>query len=167
MTVAELKRLDAGSWLDTSFHGERIPMLSEVFEAAGKRCGLNIELKSGATEGPVCAMIAKRAAYETTIVSSFDWSALARVHRIDPAIKLGVLADRDGSMIETARVLGAHAIHPRYDLVGESLCALVHRDGCKVLAWTVDDPDLMRRLAAAGVDGIMTNYPARLRAATG
>ncbi len=35
--------------------------------------------------------------------------------------------------------------------------------GLKVLVWTVDAPEAMRILIAAGVDGIMTNYPARLR----
>jgi len=29
--------------------------------------------------------------------------------------------------------------------------------------WTVDKPEDMRALISAGVDGIMTNYPARLR----
>jgi glycerophosphoryl diester phosphodiesterase len=32
-----------------------------------------------------------------------------------------------------------------------------------VLVWTVDAPELMRLLIGYGVDGIMTNYPARLR----
>jgi glycerophosphoryl diester phosphodiesterase len=38
------------------------------------------------------------------------------------------------------------------------------RHGLKVLAWTVDEPTLMSRMIANGVDGIMTNYPDRLSA---
>jgi glycerophosphoryl diester phosphodiesterase len=37
----------------------------------------------------------------------------------------------------------------------------VHRRGLKLFVWTVDQPTEMRRLAAWGVDGIITNYPDR------
>jgi glycerophosphoryl diester phosphodiesterase len=36
--------------------------------------------------------------------------------------------------------------------------------GLSVIPWTVDDANDMRALIADGVDGIITNYPARLRA---
>lgn len=39
-----------------------------------------------------------------------------------------------------------------------------HEVGLKVHAWTVDDPDDMKRAIASGVDGIITNFPTRLRA---
>jgi glycerophosphoryl diester phosphodiesterase len=38
-----------------------------------------------------------------------------------------------------------------------------HRNGIKVVPWTVDDQPTMRKLVADGVDGIITDYPDRLR----
>jgi glycerophosphoryl diester phosphodiesterase len=45
-TVDEIKRLDAGSWFDARFAGERIPTWAEAVEAVGARAGLYPELKS-------------------------------------------------------------------------------------------------------------------------
>ena len=46
-TYAELKRLDAGSWFDPRFSGERIPTLADVLSLARNRILVNIELKKG------------------------------------------------------------------------------------------------------------------------
>jgi len=46
LTLVQLKQLDAGSYFDPAFAGERIPTLAEVLEAVGSRLLLNIELKS-------------------------------------------------------------------------------------------------------------------------
>src|SRR5258708_5415785 len=42
MTLAAIKRLDAGSWHGARFAGERIPILAEVFDLTAGQCGLNI-----------------------------------------------------------------------------------------------------------------------------
>ena len=44
-----------------------------------------------------------------------------------------------------------------------ALVADAHARGLTVLPWTVNDPADMRRLADMGVDGIITDYPDRLR----
>lgn len=165
LTLRELKLLDAGVRFGARFAGERIPTLDEVFDTLGDRCGLNLEIKASAACEPVCRMIRVRRAHETTIASSFDWDALARVKAVDPAIRLGVLsAKRADTMIAAARMLGAWAVNPRYDLCTAALVAEARRDDLKVLAWTVDEPMLMSRMIANSVDGIMTNYPDRLNA---
>jgi glycerophosphoryl diester phosphodiesterase len=51
-------------------------------------------------------------------------------------------------------------------MVTEDLCIAAHQRNLEVYAWTVDEPAEMRRLIACGVDGIMTNYPERLRELT-
>ena len=45
-TLAELRRLDAGSWSSGKFRGTRIPTFRETIEALRGRAGLFIELKS-------------------------------------------------------------------------------------------------------------------------
>jgi glycerophosphoryl diester phosphodiesterase len=163
LTLGELKRLDAGVRFDARFAGERIPALNEVFDALGDRCALNLELKSERADAPVCEMVRARQAYENVVVSSFDWDALQRVKTLDPAIRIGVLGKRRGNaMIAAARALGAYAINPRYDLCSAELVTEARRHGLKVLVWTVDEPALMRRMIANGVDGIMSNYPERV-----
>jgi len=70
-------------------------------------------------------------------------------------------------MIAAASELKAEAVNPKASMVTGRLCVAAHQRGLNVYPWTVDDPGEMRRLIALGVDGIMTNYPERLRKLTG
>src|SRR5438105_7291887 len=45
-TMTELKRLDAGSWKDPRFKGERIPSLDEVLAVARGKVGVASEIKN-------------------------------------------------------------------------------------------------------------------------
>ena len=164
-SFAALRRLDAGRWRAPQFAGERLPTLREVFELVRGRCALNVELKAEGIAGAVCELIREQQAEETTLVSSFDWPAIAEVRRIAPAIRTGLLTARGAARaVATAAAMEVAALNPRHDLIDHELCTTAHRQGLKVYAWTVDDPAEIGRLIDAGVDGIMTNYPARLRA---
>lgn len=164
MTLAELKRLDAGVRFGREFAGERIPTLDEVMELARGRCGLNLEIKGAGIERRICETIIRHRALATTIVSSFDWDALAVVRRYEPQMRVGLLASQwPARLVGAAFELRADSINPRADIVTEDLCIAAHERNLSVLAWTADESAEMRRLIACGVDGIMTNYPERLR----
>lgn len=47
--------------------------------------------------------------------------------------------------------------------VTKALVARAHRAGIKVVPWTVDDPATMNKLISDGIDGLITDYPDRLR----
>ena len=70
-------------------------------------------------------------------------------------------------MLQAASRLRAVSVNPRFNLVTPALVEKAHRAGFKVLVWTVDRVDELKRMVALGVDGIMTNYPARLAAILG
>jgi glycerophosphoryl diester phosphodiesterase len=174
MTLAELKRLDAGvqfdrksdrkSGGDRKFAGERIPTLDEVLAAVQDRCALNIELKAKDSERQVCELMRKYRVLDSSMISSFEWDLLWRAREIEPAIRIGMLAEKKPEqLIAEAIARGVAAINPRFDLATADFCARAHRNGLKVYVWTVDAPEAMRALAENGVDGIMTNYPERLR----
>jgi glycerophosphoryl diester phosphodiesterase len=110
LTLAEIKRLDAGSWFDARFAGERVPTWEEAVETIGTAAGLYPELKTPAlyrarnidqTALFVTAIKAlgldKRPAGRL-IVQSFDESPLRELARVLPAIPRTLLIDtRDGS----------------------------------------------------------------------
>ena len=177
LTLAELKRLDAGIWFDRKsggdrkFTGERIPTLDEVLAAVKDRCALNIELKAKNSERQVCELMRKYRVLDTStstmpsMISSFEWDLLWRAREIEPEIRIGMLAEKKPErLIAEAIERRVAAINPRFDLATADFCAQAHRSGLKVYVWTVDAPEAMRALAENGVDGIMTNYPERLRA---
>ncbi len=123
-------------------------------------------------------------------VQSFDWRTLVEVKRIAPEIPTSCLTiEAEG--FDTVRPDGSgaspwHAGLKRADY-GDSLPRLVQAAGCgtwsmfwrnltpaaaaeakalglKLLPWTVNETDAMARLIDLGVDGLITDYPDRLRA---
>ena len=168
LTLAEVQRLDAGAKFDARFAGERVPTLDEVLRATRGKLGLNIEIKEGAVERQVCELMRAHGAISDSMISSFEWRALEAVRTIDPAIRIGLLAEQNReALLDAAVAMHAYAVNPRYDLVDPAFCLDAHARGLQVLVWTVDAPAAMRILIDAGVDGIMTNYPARLREVLG
>jgi glycerophosphoryl diester phosphodiesterase len=167
-TLEQIRSLYAPAKFRDRLVSERVPTLEEVFALTHGRCGLNIEIKCANVEDQICSLIRKYDAHQTALVSSFEWDTLGNVRRIDPAVRIGLLAEHqpDG-LLKTASEMNAYAINPRHDLATLSLCSDAHRAGLKVLVWTVDDPNTMRNLIATGVDGIMTNQPARLTSLMG
>ncbi len=175
MTLAQLKRLDAGSWFDLRFAGERIPTLEEVLETFGHRLLLNIELKSNLKGGlldkglerAVVALVERYELDGRVLISSFSPFALRRVQLIAPHIPTGLLYGvRSLPIFGLAGLIlpkDCAAFHPHYEIVGESHIAKAHRRGYRMQTWTVDEPSIMRSLIAWGVDGIITNRPDVLR----
>jgi glycerophosphoryl diester phosphodiesterase len=169
MSAAAIKRLDAGVRFGAEFGGERIPTLAEVARALARtadgRCAMDVELKARGLESRVCGILRGCGALESAIVSSFDWAQLKIVAAEEPGLRLALLGEKaPAALLEAAVAMHAFAIAPRFDITEAALCAEAHRRGLAVYVWTVDDAAEMRRLAAAGVDAIMTNNPGRLRA---
>jgi glycerophosphoryl diester phosphodiesterase len=165
LTSAQIRTFDAGRHRGPGFAGQQVPTLLEVIRATRGRCALNIEIKDAGAVAPVCGLMRREELLDSAIVSSFNRAALAEALRIEPRLRVALLAGHGASaMLAAARELGAVAVNPRCDLVNERLCLRAHEMGLQVYVWTVDEPAVMRDLIAAGVDGIMTNYPARLAA---
>src|SRR5690242_19907678 len=173
-TLQELRGLDAGSWFRTSSHeaiqpfaGERMPTIEEVL-AFGREheIGLHLEVKATGPSGAEHAIVgALRASGEIprSVVLSFSASVLRRVRQLEPLVMTGFLfSDRLPSAVATAVDVGARQLLPRTDRVTRELVTEAHAHDIRVVAWTADTSDEMRKLISVGVDGIITNYPDRL-----
>ncbi len=171
MTLAQLKALDAGSWFDTIFAGERIPTLQEVFHAIGHRLLVNVEIKSlpGRSQGleaEVVRLIEDNNLAHRVIVSSFRASSLRKVKRLNPNIATAVLY-APGLPFSVRRAwLGRMAPcefhHPHHSIVDERFMTWARQKGYRVNTWTVNEADEMRRLLDLSVDGIITDRPGLL-----
>lgn len=166
----ELRRVDLGG-------GEHMPLLDDVL-AEIEPLLVNIELKTAPTwpervvdDGlarQVAALVAHHDAGARVLVSSFDPLLLGRFRLEAPQIATGLLFAHDQSLPNreawAANVLRPTAVHPEGMLVDARAVRRWHGRGYAVNVWTVDDPAELRLLSALGVDGLITNGPARARA---
>lgn len=124
------------------------------------------------------------------LIQSFDWRVLAKVQEIAaeiPTVYLtseapefdtvrrgrpgasvwlaGLDVDRfDASLPRAIRAAGGAIWAPRLEDLREADLYEARRHGLRVVVWTVNDPAVMESLLDLGVDGIVTDYPDRLRA---
>ncbi|MEV4887738.1 glycerophosphodiester phosphodiesterase [Chitinophaga ginsengisegetis] len=102
------------------------------------------------------------------LVQSFDMRPLQVLHRRYPDMALGFLtADKKNGFDQHLAQLGFTPFfyNPYYKLVTPELVSKCHAKHIKIVPWTVDDVNEMKKLKALDVDGIITDYPNRLREA--
>lgn len=146
---------------------------------------IDLDVKLPGREEELVAAVRERGLLERAMVSTMELSSLARIHELEPRLRRGwtypkVTKDWTSKrwakapmmaalvwMRERLPGLAAREL-PRLDvsamwvyhpLVSSRLARITDLAGVELIAWTVDDPARMAKLAAAGVDGICTNDP--------
>ncbi|WP_019003971.1 glycerophosphodiester phosphodiesterase [Cohnella laeviribosi] len=169
VTLEELQRLDAGSWFDPAFRGERVPTLRELLELVKPySLLLNLELKNGVVPYPgleeaVVEEVRRFGMSDRVILSSFNHYSLVKCKRLAPEVRTGILY-MEGlyEPWDYASRIGAEALHAYHYAVLPEWVAQAAERGIAYHPFTVNEPAEMRRLLAAGVSGIITDYPDRL-----
>lgn len=174
---ADLAKLDAGSWKSETYHGEKIPLFSEMLERlpAGKL--FFVEIKSGpATIAPIKAILESHQGKfdpKSIYIISFDAAAVAEAHRLLPTYQAHLISslkeygDAAGmkKLDETLVQSGATGFQFKYlpQVTGEWIKSLQTR-GLLTDSWVVDDATQAARLIDFGIDYITTDRPGPLRA---
>lgn len=99
------------------------------------------------------------------IVQCFDERALNYINQKYPGHTLAyLLEDYETDLDEAMAKLDftPEWLSPEHSNVNAALMEYAHANGMKVVTWTVDEKDEMRRLIDLGVEAIISNYPDRL-----
>lgn len=165
-----LETLDAGSWFGPEYAGERLPLLEELLAyLAPLDLRLNIELKSGVViypglEAAVVELVRRYGMAGRVIVSSFNHFSLVEIKRTAPEIATAILYME--GLVDPwlyARHVGADALHPFFYGVRPELVAGAHAAGLRINPWPVNEAEHIKAMIQAGVDGIISDYPGRVR----
>ncbi len=116
------------------------------------------------------------------IYSSFDWRVLREIKERDPKIPRahltsgakGKIYDKspwldftplhsEVELPKLIKALGGSAWHPNYKDVNKEIIEISRNEGLPVNVWTVNKEQDMLRMIDYGVDGIMTDYPLKLK----
>lgn len=169
LTLEEIRALDAGTWFGGggAFSRERVPTLEEILDFAKEHDVIfYLEIKSGSAWGiehAVVATLRDHNASARVVILSFDPGSIESVRQLDSTMMTGFLCEHpSGDLVERTVRVGARQLVARGDLITPGVVEKAHHAGLQVVAWTINEPEQMRRLIAAGVDGIITDYPERL-----
>ncbi|WP_292657204.1 glycerophosphodiester phosphodiesterase family protein [Nitratifractor sp.] len=166
-TLAQLRRLDAGSWFvkrdpfGTLRSGEirrreieslplqKLPTLREVLDfAREKQIPLNIEIKDMPILGDREVVLRFLETYETTaglppiLISSFNHHYLYRLHRYRPSLPLAALAEgcHPPRLLPYLQELGVEAYHVAEEIANSVPLDLLRAQGIACGVYTVNDP---------------------------
>ncbi len=152
----------------------RLPALDEVFALArGTSVRFNVEIKIFADRpelapGPaeftklVLELVREHGIERRVMLQSFDPRILRVMKTLDASIPRGALFETQGDWMEVAREFEADILGPSYRLVSRARVSQAHAAGLTVVPWTLNQPEDWARLTDAGVDGMITDDPARL-----
>jgi len=146
-----------------------IPTLEEILSLELDDLILNIELKGKGTAIPTIEILRKYfknklLKEENILISSFDWDELLIFRSKSQKIPIAVLIDGNPLIaLKFAEKVKAVAINSDYRFLNKSNVDLINSKGYKLFPYTVNDEDQMMKLISLGVDGIITDYPDKLK----
>ncbi|WP_424960622.1 glycerophosphodiester phosphodiesterase [Macrococcus lamae] len=182
-TLAELKKLDAGSWFNEKYPalarpeyaGQKVPTLDEVINRYGTKAKYYIETKSPEVypgmEQQLLKVLNKHKLLKKSrlkkghvLIQSFSTESLIKVHQLNTAVSLVQLTDRgvvDTLTDQQLRDLKSFVmgIGPNYKDLTVKNTKRLKSFGFVIHPYTVNTEADMRRLNSYGVDGVFTNYP--------
>lgn len=165
-----------------------LPTLDEAlafFLDEARGIGAHLDLKVRGREQDVLEALRRFGLRERSLISTFDFSSVRSIARLDSGIRAGITFPRSvlgitesGRGASIARV-GLKALRRAMPLLAPQVVSLsrgralvlhhsvareeavrsAHDRGVPVVAWTVDDPLDLARVDAAGVDAVVTNDP--------
>jgi glycerophosphoryl diester phosphodiesterase len=168
-TAAQLTRADAGD-------GECVPSLDSVLSLVAGRLTVMCELKTDPDrERPerdlvdaVLSVIARHEASSWVAIHSFDPSIVEYSRQVEARVSAAIIAPNvDAAGME--RLLNGilkrngQALSIQHNCITPELVTAAKRRQITIWTWTADTAADWSRVTAAGVDGIITNVPHRLR----
>jgi glycerophosphoryl diester phosphodiesterase len=174
--ASALRKLDAGSWFNRRFPEKarqlylaaKIPLLFEVLAWVRQHKLLAfIEIKRSrraypGIEAKVVEEIEQQGVRRLVTIVSFDLASLRRVRQLNRRVLLGLDVSRSLLAIRRVRSVAGNAVLPHCAMASRGFIRRAHQHSIRVIPWAVDQPARMERKIAEGVDGIITDYPARL-----
>lgn len=177
-TYDELRKVDIGSWKGAQYSGERIFLLSELFEECGDAFYFDIEMKchgreayglEEATAAAIRAAHGGKSIASRCLISSFNPLTLARVKPLIPEVPTAIIWDVEDALPFALRY-GAGSWIGKVDFLkpdhqkvkATSAFRWRHLAGMEVLPWTIDDPAEARRVLGLGCAGVISNRPQEL-----
>lgn len=160
-----MKRIDIGSRFAPEFKGERVPTLGEVLDKCKDKIRVNIELKyygrEQQLEQRVVDVVESRGMTSEIVAMSLKGGGVKKLRTLRPSWKVGLLMSVSAGDV---RKIEADFLAINAGFTSSSFVRTAHASGKDVYVWTVNDATTMSTMISRGVDGLLTDKPALVRA---
>ena len=100
------------------------------------------------------------------IISSFNWDELEIFYKLNQKVSIAILTGSDPlDAIPIAKQLNAIAINPNFKALDLKNVKKIHNEGYKVFPYTINNPRDIEEMLNMKVDGIITDFPERVKKA--
>lgn len=165
--AAQLRDLDAGSFKDVKYKGEKLPFLDELIQTIPDGKELVIEIKCGPEVLPeLKKTIAKYGNEKKFVFIAFDFETIKETKKVFPEKACYWLCSNKELLEKTIDLVpeaGLDGISLSYSIIDEEIANKTRQLNLGLFTWTVDNPEEANRLISLGVKGITTNRPGWLR----
>jgi glycerophosphoryl diester phosphodiesterase len=188
MTYAEVLQYDCGSKKNEKFpQQEKMtifkPLLSDVIIAVENHIksytqyevDYNIEIKSDPEDDKkfhpvpeefsdlVYGLIDQYLPWERIVIQSFDFRVLKYWHEKHPEVRLAALVENEQTVHSNLSALGfkPSVYSPDFKLLSKDDIEYLHQQKIRVIPWTVNEVEDIKKMRQLGVDGLITDYPDR------
>ncbi|HEY4800571.1 MAG TPA: glycerophosphodiester phosphodiesterase family protein, partial [Bacteroidia bacterium] len=186
-TARNIRSYDCGSVFNPAFpRQEKMhtykPLLEEVIDSVENHlirhhriaANYNLEIKSSPQGDNILhpapdvfakilvKLLKRKGVISRCIIQSFDCRALQAVHLLDNTVRTSLLIDEESSDFKrNIEQLGfvPDYYSPYFKLVNQPLVDYLHSKQIKLVPWTINNKEEMKKLIGLNVDGIITDYP--------
>jgi glycerophosphoryl diester phosphodiesterase len=134
---------------------QEVAGLEDALARYGHTAFLNIEVKVRGLE-PLIVQTVRQAQLNHYFISSFLPDVVYKLHYLDRTLVLGTLAKTRWQLRRWPLLPVAYVV-PHYSLLSQELVDTLHAAGKLVVTWTVNESAQMLRVAAMGVDGVISD----------
>ena len=160
-TLAEIKKLDAGSWKSNEFEGEKVPTFEEVLHVLPRNIWVNVHIKEG---GKTPVMAARLLQKQNRLHQAFlacSTKAAETTRKEVPGILICNM-DRQNSSREYVNAtiaMKADFIQLRGEITPEyaDFCRVLKKNGVRINYFGTDSPEELKMLFDYGVDFPLVN----------
>jgi glycerophosphoryl diester phosphodiesterase len=155
-----LQRLDAGSWFDSRYAGERIPLLEETLRRYGARTYFDLEIKQAGIEYEVLSLVEQFELLHRVTFTSQDFSTVYNIKMKNPLARVGYLtADFSEEVLTRVIEVKMQDFCPRAEKITKQLVNHWRSSGLFIRACGVKNAEIMKNAIYAGVDGMTFDFP--------
>jgi glycerophosphoryl diester phosphodiesterase len=177
-TLRELKKLDAGSWKNIKYAGEKIPTLKEILATIPEEKRLFIEIKCGVEILSQLKEELKEAGKkpEQTAIISFSIDVVRESKKLMPELETYFIAgfkqDKETKIWEPElSSIIEKAVKAKVDGVDLMYCPVLNQQAIDeikkaklgIYVWTVNIEQDVKNCVEMGIEGVTTDYPGKMK----